>query len=513
MAKSSVDSLAAFQANRDRAAPLLKQLKADGIGHIIDGKVEASISGEVFETASPIDGAPLASVARGRPEDIDRAAQAAARAFKPWRDMAAAARKKLLHRVADAIEARADDIAVLECVDTGQAHRFMAKAAIRAAENFRFFADRCAEARDGLNMPSEEHWNVSTRVPIGPVGVITPWNTPFMLSTWKIAPALAAGCTVVHKPAEWSPVTADLLWRLVKEAGVPDGVLNTVHGFGEEAGKALTEHPAIKAIAFVGETATGAAIMAQGAPTLKRVHFELGGKNPVIVFDDADLDRALDAVVFMIYSLNGERCTSSSRLLVADGIAEKFIEKLTARVKALKIGHPLDPATEIGPLIHARHLEKVCSYFDIARHDGATIAVGGKTHDGPGGGHYVEPTLVTGARADMRVAQEEVFGPFLTVIPFRTESEAVAIANAVQYGLTGYVWTGDMGRALRVADALEAGMIWLNSENVRHLPTPFGGMKSSGIGRDGGDYSFDFYMETKHVSLSRGTHKIQRLGI
>jgi 5-carboxymethyl-2-hydroxymuconic-semialdehyde dehydrogenase len=513
MAKSSVDSAALFQANRDRAAPLLKQLKADGIGHIIDGKVEASISGEVFETASPIDGAPLASVARGRPEDIDRAAQAAARAFKPWRDMAAAARKKLLHRVADAIEARADDIAVLECVDTGQAHRFMAKAAIRAAENFRFFADRCTEARDGLNMPSEEHWNVSTRVPIGPVGVITPWNTPFMLSTWKIAPALAAGCTVVHKPAEWSPVTADLLSRLVKEAGVPDGVLNTVHGFGEEAGKALTEHPAIKAIAFVGETATGAAIMAQGAPTLKRVHFELGGKNPVIVFDDADLDRALDAVVFMIYSLNGERCTSSSRLLVQDSISEAFIEKLTSRVKALKIGHPLDPATEIGPLIHARHLEKVCSYFDIARRDGATIAVGGKTHDGPGGGHYVEPTLVTGARADMRVAQEEVFGPFLTVIPFRTESEAVAIANAVQYGLTGYVWTGDMGRALRVADALEAGMIWLNSENVRHLPTPFGGMKSSGIGRDGGDYSFDFYMETKHVSLSRGTHKIQRLGV
>jgi 5-carboxymethyl-2-hydroxymuconic-semialdehyde dehydrogenase len=253
--------------------------------------------------------------------------------------------------------------------------------------------------------------------------------------------------------------------------------------------------------------------MAQGAPTLKRVHFELGGKNPVVVFDDADLDRALDAVVFMIYSLNGERCTSSSRLLVQDSIAEKFIDKLTARVKALKIGHPLNPATEVGPLIHARHLEKVCSYFEIARRDGAVIAVGGQPHDGPGGGHYVQPTLVTGARADMRVAQEEVFGPFLTVIPFHDEKEAIEIANAVQYGLTGYVWTGDMGRALRVADALEAGMIWLNSENVRHLPTPFGGMKSSGIGRDGGDYSFDFYMETKHVSLARGTHKIQRLGV
>jgi 5-carboxymethyl-2-hydroxymuconic-semialdehyde dehydrogenase len=512
MTKASGDSAAIFRANQDRAAPLLAKLRADGIGHMIGGETVAASNGEVFETHSPINGTSLAFVARGDAADIDLAAQAAQRAFKPWRDMPAAARKKLLHKVADAIVARADDIAVLECIDTGQAHRFMAKAAIRAAENFRFFADRATKARDGLNTPSDEHWNVSTRVPIGPVGVITPWNTPFMLSTWKIAPALAAGCTVVHKPAEWSPVTADLLAKIIKDAGVPDGVLNTVHGYGEEAGKALTQHPAIKAIAFVGESATGAAIMAQGAPTLKRVHFELGGKNPVIVFDDADLDRALDAVVFMIYSLNGERCTSSSRLLIQESIADTFNQRLTARVKALKIGHPLDPATEVGPLIHETHLEKVCSYFDIARQDGAIIAVGGKPFDGPGGGHYIEPTLVTGARSTMRVAQEEVFGPFLTVIPFRDEADAIEIANSVQYGLTGYVWTGDMGRALRVADALEAGMIWLNSENVRHLPTPFGGMKASGIGRDGGDYSFDFYMETKHVSLAKGTHKIQRLG-
>src|ERR1019366_5994777 len=323
-----------FQANHDRAAPLLAKLKADGIGHVIDGKVVPSISGETFETRSPVDGAVLATVARGGPEDIDRAATIARQAFKAWRDMPATMRKKLLHRVADAIEDHADDIAVLECIDTGQAHRFMAKAAIRGAENFRFYADRCTDARDGLNLPSDEHWNISTRVPIGPVG----GTTPCMLATWKIAPALAAGCTVVHKPAEWSLVTADLLSRLVKQAGVPDGVLNTVHGIGEEAGKALTEHPAIKAIAFVGETSTGSAIMAQGAPSLKRVHFELGGKNPVIVFDDADLDRALDAVVFMIYSLNGERCTSSSRLLIQQSIAEKFIERLTARVKALKVG-------------------------------------------------------------------------------------------------------------------------------------------------------------------------------
>src|ERR1700748_3152282 len=301
-----------FQANKDRVAPLLKQLRADGIGHMIDGKIVASVTGDKVEATWTVDGPVAASVARGNAEDIDRAATAASLAFKSWRDMSASMRRKLLHRVADAIENRADDIAVLECIDTGQAHRFMAKAAIRAAENFRFFADKCAEARDGLNTPSEEHWNISTRVPIGPVGVITPWNTPFMLSTWKIAPALAAGCTVVHKPAEWSPVTADMLAKLVKEAGVPDGVLNTVHGIGEEAGKALTEHPAIRAIGFVGEGATGSADRGQGAPPLDRVHFELGGKNPVIVFDDADLDRALDAVVFMIYSLHGERCTSSS---------------------------------------------------------------------------------------------------------------------------------------------------------------------------------------------------------
>src|ERR1700745_2836130 len=273
-----------FQANRDRAAPLLKKLRADGIGHMIDGKTVPSVSGQTFETNSPVDGSVLASVARGNAKNLARPAPAASLASKSWRDMAPAMRRKLLHRVADAIEARADDIAVLECIDTGQAHRFMAKAAIRAAENFRFFADKCAEARDGLNTPSEEHWNVSTRVPIGPVGVITPWNTPFMLSTWKIAPALAAGCTVVHKPAEWSPLTAVLLSEICLEAGLPPGVLNTVHGLGEEAGRALTEHPDIKAVGFVGESATGSAIMAQGAKTLKRVHFELRGQKPVIRF-------------------------------------------------------------------------------------------------------------------------------------------------------------------------------------------------------------------------------------
>ena len=502
----------ALAANWQRLAGYLAAFPGGRLAHIIDGKAEPSAGGATFSTESPVDGSRIATVPRGSAVEIERAAQAAMRAFPAWRDLAGARRRELLRGVAAAIETHAEELALLESWDTGQPLRFMSKAAIRGAENFRFFADRAEGARDGRSLPTETHLNYTLRTPVGPVGVITPWNTPFMLSTWKIAPALAAGCTVVHKPAEWSPVTAQRLAEIALQAGLPPGVLNVVHGLGEEAGKALTEHPLIKAVAFIGESSTGSAIMRQGAATLKRVHFELGGKNPVIVFDDADLERALDAVVFMIYSLNGERCTSSSRLLIQESIAPIFLERVAARVSNLKVGHPLDPATEIGPLIHQRHRDKVLSYFDIARGEGATIAAGGARHAGPGGGHYVQPTLITGARRDMRVAQEEIFGPVLTAISFRDEAEALSIANDVRYGLAGYLWTRDVSRALRFSEQLEAGMIWVNSENVRHLPTPFGGMKHSGIGRDGGDYSFDFYMETKNVALAHGTHAITRLG-
>ncbi|MQQ07807.1 5-carboxymethyl-2-hydroxymuconate semialdehyde dehydrogenase [Epibacterium sp. SM1979] len=495
--------------NIEKLNGYLARFRETGILNRVAGEDVPGSAG-VYQNTTPIDKSVICDVAHGTAADIDAAAKAAHAAFAEWRDMPALERKKILIKVAEGIEARAEEIALCECYDTGQTLRFMSKAALRGAENFRYFADQVVEARDGQHLKSPTLMNITTRTPIGPVGVITPWNTPFMLSTWKIAPALAAGCTVVHKPAEASPLTARLLVEIAEEAGLPKGVLNTVNGFGEDAGKALTEHPLIKAIAFVGESRTGSIITKQGADTLKRMHLELGGKNPVIVFDDADLDRALDAVIFMIYSINGERCTSSSRLLIQDTIKDAFEAKLIERVNNIKVGHPLDPATEIGPIVTEEHFNKVTSYFDIAKEDGATVAAGGEKVGEQG--YFVRPTLFTNANNDMRIAREEIFGPVLTSIPFSTEEEALSIANDTEYGLTGYIWTKDLTRALRMTDKIEAGMIWVNSENVRHLPTPFGGVKASGIGRDGGDWSFEFYMEQKHVGFALGDHKIMRLG-
>jgi len=373
-----------LSANIDKLSGFLEQFRSNGVLNTIRGKSVPSVSGETFDAVSPVDESLICRVAKGSAEDVDLAARAAQDAFPAWRDMSASQRKKILLAIADGIEARAEEIAFCESWDTGQALRFMSKAAIRGAENFRYFADQVSSARDGKHLRSPTLMNITTRVPIGPVGIITPWNTPFMLSTWKIAPALAAGCTVVHKPAELSPLTARLLLDIAMEAGMPEGVWNLVNGMGEDAGRALTEHPAMK--------------------------------NPVIVFEDADLDRALDAVVFMIYSINGERCTSSSRLLVQDSIKDEFEAKLVDRVNRIKVGHPLDPTTEIGPLIGKEHFSKVTSYFDIAIQDGATVAAGGRRVGNEG--YFVSPTLFTNANNNMRISQEEIFGPVLTSIPF-----------------------------------------------------------------------------------------------
>ena len=503
------------QSKRQQAQKLIDHLSMPVLGHFIDGESRASFDGAVFENMSPVDGGLLNKTARGSQADVKLASEAAAKAFDAWRDWPASRRRDLLHAIADGIDAQAESISLIETADTGQPLRFTSKTAARGAENFRYFADACSQAADGRSYPTPTHLNYTMRTPIGPIGAITPWNMPFMLGTWKIAPALAAGCTVVHKPAEWSPISATLLARIALEAGLPAGVLNVVHGMGDEVGQALTSDAQIKAIAFVGGTVTGSRIMAQGAPSLKRVHFELGGKSPVIVFDDADFERALDAVSFMVFSLNGQRCNAGSRLLVHRSIHDRFVERLTERARNIQVGDPFDPATEVGPLIHPKQLSKVKEHCSLAQSAGASL-LGAQIDQGcsklDSGGNWFMPTVVSGVRPEMAIAREEVFGPVLAVLPFEDEAEALALANDSRYGLSTYLWTRDVGRVHRMARAFDSGMVWVNTEISRHLSTPFGGMKDSGIGRDGGDWSFDFYMETRNVCVAMDQHKIPTIG-
>jgi len=502
-------------ANNEKAQALIKQLAHPVLGHFIHGKEVASLSGKVFTNKSPIDGTNLNETAMGDAQDIAAASKSSSDAFESWQAWPAKKRRDLLHTIADTLERHSESISLLETADTGQPLRFTEKTAARGAENFRYFADLCTRASDGHSYPTPTHLNYTVRDPIGPVAAITPWNMPFMLATWKMAPALAAGCSVIHKPAEWSPLTASLLAKLVFEAGLPAGVLNLVHGTGEQAGTAITQDPHIKAVAFVGGTKTGSRIMSQGAATLKRVHFELGGKSPVVVFDDADLDRAVDAVAFMIFSLNGQRCNAGSRLLVQDTIHDQFVRRLVEKAKSIRVGNPFDPLTEVGPLIHQNQLAKVIEHCMEANKLGATMHCGGAVNgqtDLPSAGHWFEPAIVTGLSADMAIVQEEVFGPVLAVLPFKDEAQALALANNSRYGLSTYLWTSHLARAHRLARSFQSGMVWVNTEISRNLSTPFGGMKDSGIGRDGGDWSFDFYMETRNICIALDAHSIPKIG-
>jgi len=483
--------------------------------HYIGGAFRPGRAGTTFETLDPVTNLPIADVAEGLTPDIDDAVAAARAAFAdgPWPRLRAKERAAVLRRIADAIRANADDFVRLECLDIGMPIRQMRGLAARAAENFDFYAAQIEELTGRAYRVGDDFLNYTVHKPVGVAALIMPWNAPLMLSTWRIAPCLAAGNTIVLKPAEWSPLTATRLAALLDEVGVPPGVFNVVHGFGETAGAALVAHPDVKLVAFTGESATGSTIMANAAPTLKRISFELGGKSPVVVFADADFERSVDAVLAQIFTLNGQRCTAGSRLIAEQPVYEDLVQAVATRARNIRVGDPFDEATELGPLIRPEHHERVLGYLESAVADGARRLAGGKRPDALPDGNFLEATVFADVTPEMRVFREEIFGPVLVATPFSTEAEAVRLANATDYGLAAYVWTNELTRAHRVAQAIDAGLVWINSQNVRDLRTPFGGTKSSGIGREGGDYSFEFYCELETIHVSLGEHPIPRLGL
>ena len=482
--------------------------------HYIDGKFRPSVSGRTFDTINPATNETITSAAAGDAEDVDQAVMAARRAFEAgtWSALAPRRRAKFLRLIADGIEGRADEIAHLECLDTGMPISQAKGQAARAAENFRFFASVIENVHDEAYPVGSDFINYSVSKPAGVAGLITPWNTPFMLETWKVAPCLAAGDTCVLKPAEWSPVTAQTLAEIIDAAGLPNGAFNVVHGLGETAGDALVKHEQVNMLSFTGETTTGQTIIRNGAATLKRYSMELGGKSPVIVFADADFDQALDAVIYGVYSLNGERCTAGSRLLVEAKWADRFIDAVAERTKDVVVGDPMDPETELGPLIHRDHFERVMAYVLAGQHEGARLeAGGGRPADLPQG-NFLEPTFFSSVKPGMKVFQEEIFGPVLVATSFSSDDEAIRLANAVQYGLAAYVWTSNVQRAHRVAQSVDAGMVWINSHNVRDLRTPFGGIKRSGLGREGGQLSLDFYRDQKAIHTALTHQPVPTMG-
>lgn len=475
--------------------------------HYIDGEFVDSIDGDTFDVLEPVSNEIYIQAASGKVADIDRAVQAAKKAFEegPWPRMLPRERSRVLHRIADIVESRDQRLAELESFDSGLPITQALGQARRAAENFRFFADLVvAQADDTYKVPGRQI-NYVNRKPIGVAGLITPWNTPFMLESWKLGPALATGNTVVLKPAEFTPLSASLWAGIFEEAGLPRGVFNLVNGFGEEgfAGDSLVKHPDVPLISFTGESRTGQIIFGNAAPYLKGLSMELGGKSPAVVFEDADLDAAIDATIFGVFSLNGERCTAGSRILVQRSVYDEFVERYAAQAKRVKVGYPHDPATEVGALVHPEHYDKVMSYIEIGKSEGRLL-VGGGRPDGFEFGNFVAPTVFADVSPDARIFQEEIFGPVVSITPFDTWEDALALANDTKYGLAAYIWTNDLKGAHNFAQSVEAGMVWLNSNNVRDLRTPFGGVKASGLGHEGGYRSIDFYTDQQAVHITLG---------
>jgi betaine-aldehyde dehydrogenase/5-carboxymethyl-2-hydroxymuconic-semialdehyde dehydrogenase len=467
-------------------------------GHYIGG--ERVDCDRTFETISPIDGAVLAEVARAGEREVDLAVRAARDAFPAWAALGPAGRAPYLHRLADLIDRNVERLAQVECADMAMLLRSLrARVISRGARNFRSYADLAA-AYEERDWRSNGTWNRVQRMPAGPAAVITPWNAPFMLSTWKCAPALAAGCTVVLKPAEWSPLSCSLLASLADEAGFPPGVFNVIQGIGEEAGAALVAHPLIRRVSFTGSPEAARSIGVSAAGNLVPFTGELGGKGPLIVFDDADLDAAAQKAAGQ-YDDAGQVCLAGTRLLVQASIREEFLERFHAAVDAQVLGDPRDDATTIAPLIHPDHLERVDGFVRRAVADGHRLLRGGHRLDGL----FYEPTLFEPLSNDAEVVQREVFGPVLTLQTFSDEAEAVALANSTRYGLSGIVYTSSMGRADRVGRAVRAGIVWVNTFLVRDLTAPFGGAGISGIGREGGDYALDFYSDLKTLQILDGS--------
>ncbi|MEU8248087.1 aldehyde dehydrogenase [Nonomuraea sp. NPDC048916] len=469
-------------------------------GHWIGGERVASPA--TFDDVSPIDERVIARIARGGADEAARAVRAAAKAFPAWARTSREERARLLHAIADGVEKRLEQLAIVETTDNGALLRSHLRGVMpRVAHNFRFFADWLLDLGHD-DFETRGHRNHVSWDPAGVCALITPWNAPLMLATWKIAPALAAGDTVVLKPAEWSPLTASLLADITAEAGLPDGVFNVVQGYGEEAGAALVADPEVRRISFTGSVPTARHISRAAAANLTPLSLELGGKSPLVVFADGDLDLAVNLAVEQ-YDNAGQVCLAGTRLLVEEGVAAEFTERFVTRAATLRQGDPRDLATDLGPQIHREHFDRIDGFVRRAGEAGATALIGG----GPNtdlGGLYYRPTLFTGAAADSEIVNEEVFGPVLTLQTFRTEEEAVRLANSTKFGLAATLVTGSPERAERVTGRLVAGTVWVNCFFVRDLRAPFGGARQSGVGREGGNWSFDFYCDVKNAVFAPG---------
>lgn len=475
----------------------------------IDGAGIDPASGEWFESDDPYTAQAWALIPKGNAEDVERAVQAAHRAFTtgPWPAMTASDRGLLLHRLGDAVAREAKRLAEIEVRDNGKLWAEMSAQLNYIPRWFHYFGG-LADKIEGRVTPIDKkgYFHFTRREPLGVVAAITPWNSPLLLTSWKIAPALAAGCTVVIKPSEFTSASTLEFVRLVEEVGFPPGVVNVVTGSGRDVGTPLVEHPLVRKITFTGSDATGRLINEQAARQFKHVSLELGGKSPNIVFDDANIDDAINGAVSGIFAATGQTCIAGSRLLLQRGIHDTFLERMLALASTARMGNPMRPETQVGPVTTKPQYEKILGYIDVARKEGARLVMGGGKATRPecGTGRFIEPTIFADVDNRMRIAQEEVFGPVLSVIPFRDEDEAVQIANDTRFGLGSGVWTSDIGRAIRMSERIKAGTVWVNTYRAVSYMTPFGGYKDSGIGRENGAEAIEAYLQTKSVWLNVG---------